>query len=88
VAARGPLASRNTNFAACHYGRDGPYCAGEDVLSVRQTGAVQCQRESSTEPHTKNVEMCFHARGEGDIPPVLAIQIGGEAFRQEGVWRY
>ena len=55
MAARGPLTSRDTNFASAHCSRDGLQRAGEDVLSVRQTGAVRCQRESSTEPHTKNV---------------------------------
>ena len=51
--------SRDTNFAACRNALDRAQCAGEEILSVRQTGAVQGQRESSTEPHTKKVEMCF-----------------------------
>jgi len=36
-------------------------------------------------PKSGNV---LRAPGEGDITPVRAIQVGGEAYRQEGVWRF
>ena len=53
MAARELLTFRNTNSAACRCAPDGAHYAGEEILSVRQTGAVQSQRESSTEPHIK-----------------------------------
>ena len=59
MADRDLLTSKDTNFVSRSCASDGAHCAGEKILSVRQTGAVQGQRESSTEPHTKNVEMCF-----------------------------
>jgi hypothetical protein len=88
VAVRGPLTSRDTNFASAHCGRDRPQRAGEDVLYVRQTGAVQGQRESSTEPHTKKCGNVLSCTRRGRTSARAAIQVGGEAFRQEGVWRF
>ena len=84
MTARELLTFRDTNSAACRSSRDGPHCAGEDVLSVRQTGAVQCQRESSTEPHTKKRENVSLSRGEGELPPVLAIQFWGRDQPPDG----
>ena len=84
MTARELLTFRDTNSAACRSSRDGPHCAGEDVLSVRQTGAVQCQRESSTEPHTKKVEMYLCHEARENFRPCLPSNFGGVANRQWG----
>lgn len=90
MAVRALLTSRNTNSSAGRCASHGAHCAGEEIPYVRQTGAVQGQRESSTEPHTKNVEMCFRTRGEGETTPVLCHPNLGErltARRESGAVR-
>ena len=87
MATRVVLASRNTNVARQPTALLRAGCVDEALLSVRQTGAVQGQREkSSTEPHTKKMGLIRRARDEGKLPPVLFIQFWGRGWSQEGVW--
>ena len=73
MAARELSAFRNTNSVPGRWRV--PEHASEGILFVRQTGAVQHQRESSTEPPTKmwNVSSCT---SEGEVPLVLTINWG------------
>jgi len=84
VAARELPPSGDTNSAARDCALNRARCTGAELLSVRRTGAMQCQRESSTEPHTKNVEMyrCHEARE--NFRPCLPSNFGGVANRQWG----
>jgi hypothetical protein len=56
---------------------NGAYRASEEVLIVRQAGAIQGQLESSTEFHCK-LGFVSSCTGEGEKAPVLAI-FWGEA---------
>lgn len=76
--------ARNTNSAARDCALDRARCAGAELLYVRQTGAMQSQRESSTEPHTNNVEMCRRHEARENYRPCLPSNFGGEANRQWG----
>jgi hypothetical protein len=84
VAARELPPSGDTNSAVRDCALNRARCTGAELLSVRRTGAMQCQRESSTEPHTKNVEMyrCHEARE--NFRPCLPSNFGGVANRQWG----
>ncbi len=83
MAVRESLPSGDTNSAA-ELRLDRARCAGAELLAVRRTGAMQCQRESSTEPHKKIVEMyrCHEARE--NFRPCLPSNFGGVANRQWG----
>jgi len=76
VAARALPTSRNTNSLARHSALHRAHCTGEEILSVRQTGAVQDQRESSTEPHQKLWKCIVVHEARENFRPCLHPNLG------------
>lgn len=66
---------------------NGAYGASEEVLIVRQAGAIQGQLESSTEFHSKH-GLCRHAQAREKKRPYLP-SFGGrlDARRESGAFR-